>query len=54
MEPDLSDFYYHALDYGTYVGLAYGISAGILALLSWAILFKRRHLKTTLNALKDQ
>ena len=52
MESDLSNFYHHALEYGTYVGLAYGISLGVLTVLSLGILFRRRRLQKTLNALE--
>jgi heme exporter protein CcmD len=52
MEPDLSDFYHHALSYGTYVTLAYGISLGVLGILSLTILSKRRRLQKKLNSLE--
>lgn len=54
MEPDLSDFYHHALNYGTYVGLAYVISLGVLGVLSIIILSKRRLLQKKLKSFERQ
>lgn len=54
MAPDLSDFYHHALNYGTYVALAYGLSVGVLSVLSMATLLKRRRLQKKLNSLETQ
>ena len=50
MAPDLSDFYHHAFNYGTYVALAYGISLGVLGVLSLMVLWKRRHLQRKLKS----
>ncbi|HBN22718.1 MAG TPA: heme exporter protein CcmD [Holosporales bacterium] len=54
MEPDLSDFYRHALNYDSYVGLAYGISLGVFGVLSMTILSKRRRLQKRLKSLEAQ
>tara|TARA_R110002095_G_scaffold214944_1_gene207966 strand:- start:393 stop:557 length:165 start_codon:yes stop_codon:yes gene_type:complete len=54
MQPDLSEFYHHGMDYGAYVWLAYGFSFVILALLSVAISLKRRRLQKKLNSLETQ
>ena len=52
MEPDLSDFYHHALNYGTYVAFAYGISLAVLGGLLLAVLSKRRRLQKKLKSLE--
>lgn len=49
MSPDLSSFYQHALAYGDYVALAYGLSAVILGVLVCAVLLKQRRLKKSLS-----
>ncbi len=54
MQPDLSEFYHHGLDYGTYVWLAYGFSLGVLGFLSLIVLSKRRRLQKKLNSLETQ
>ncbi len=53
MTPDLSSFYQHPLAYSEYVWLAYGLSIGVLSILSVLVFLKHRRLKKNLAPFEE-